>query len=178
MREQAHHCQDHELPDQPLSKRLSKLTEATVQTLEDNMMTATAKAMAKPGTLIQRATYKLCSWLGFILPLGMAIWAGWFLLAQYRQGMQGTVEFLGTGFITNTLMLMGLSWFIPWLIKRKVQPSLISSFKRGVFNAIEQTGIELEQQLNSTSEKVLEEHQEVQEQLAQLQQEIPAPEER
>ena len=177
VREQAHHCLDHKLPDQPLSKRLSNLTEETIQTLEDNMTTATATAMAKPGTLIQRTVYKLCGWLGFLLPLGLAIWSGWFLLAQYREGMQGTAEFLGTGFITNTLMLMGLGWFIPWLIKRKIQPSLISSFKRGVINAIEQTGIEFEQALNLASEKVIEEHNGVQKQLAQLQQKIPALEE-
>lgn len=147
------------LPAKPLGKKLASIQTEANELLQENLATTINQAMSTPGTRLQRLLYKTCSWLGFLLPLGIAVWAGWFLFSHYRAGMEGSGEFLGFGFISNSIMLIGLGWFIPWLLKRRLQPSLVSSFKRGVKQGIEQSDTEITEKLIAAQQQMLDEHQ-------------------
>lgn len=163
--EQVQSWRNENMPAGALQKSLRELPDIVITTMSQSLEDNVNNALATPGTRLQRALYKLFGWLGFLLPLAVAVWAGWFLFSHYRDGIAGTGSFVEFNFISNTLMLLALAWFIPWLIRRKLQPSLAATFKRGVHAGIDDSSEIFKETLNERVSELDANHQAQLEQL-------------
>ena len=90
------------------------------------------KSLADPGTPLQRGAYKFLGVLTLLLPLLVLGWAVFKLLTNYQSGQQ----YLGFDFATHTLLLAGLAWLIPFLLRHFIRPTAQAAAKRGLKNGV------------------------------------------
>ncbi len=133
------------IPDRPFQAQLDSFVTTAHQQLYESIETHIAAALAKPGTQLQRILYKLTGFLSGLLPLAAASWAIYHVVIGFYSGTQGNNSFLGVDFAIHSGLLIGLAWLIPWLLQRKLRPSLASAAERGLHQGI-RSGIE---ELNS-----------------------------
>ncbi|RUM93552.1 MAG: hypothetical protein DSZ28_07895 [Thiothrix sp.] len=120
------------LPFQPLKNRLDALKTVAKETIELNLEEHLAVALTQPGTPLQRTLYRHSKSLTWALPLLAALWASFHLVAGFYSSTQGNKAFLGLDFAIHTVLLIGLAWLIPWLIHRKLKPSVADATKHGL----------------------------------------------
>ena len=133
------HLQIQQLPDRPFKNRLENWRAELQQTFNTTLDTAVTTAVAKPGNALQRTSWKLMRWLSGLLPLAAAGWVVTHVVQQFYSGTQGAEEFLGSNFAVHSVLLIGLSWLMPWLIKRQLQPSVMAAARKGLKTGIQQT---------------------------------------
>lgn len=90
------------------------------------------KSLAEPGTPMQRRTHKALGILALLLPLAVFAWAVYKLLVSYQSGQQ----YLGFNFATHTLLLAGLAWLIPFLLRHFIRPTAEAAARRGMKNGL------------------------------------------
>ncbi len=126
------------------------------------------EAMARPGNAAQRLAYKTSKLLSWLLPLGAASWAGYHLISQYYAGTQGSNQFLGLDFAVHSLLLIGLSWLIPWIFSLKLRPSLAKAAQQGLLKGVHQGVEKMEDSLDETLKTLLEEKSAKEQELDEL----------
>ena len=114
---------------------------------------AIAKAVARPGTLLTRGLNRLLNSLTWLLPLLASVWAIVHVVTGFYEGTRYGEAFLGIDFAIHALLLILLSWLIPWLLSRRLEPSPASSavrgLKQGIGRCIDDTRKEGEQLLQT-----------------------------
>ncbi|HHH39139.1 MAG TPA: hypothetical protein ENK50_06155 [Sedimenticola sp.] len=125
------------VPAEPFAPPLRQFADTARSRMVEEAEKGLAQALERPGGALRRGAYRLCSWLSWVLPLGAAGWAAWQLVAGFYAGAEGRAEFLGVNFAIHTLLLVGLAWFVPWLLQRKLRPSAAGSAERGLRRGIE-----------------------------------------
>ena len=151
--------QNQQLPARPFKDRLEKWRGELRQIFSTTLDTALTTAIAKPGNTLQRASWKLMRWLSGLLPLAAAGWVVTHVVQRFYAGTQGVEEFLGSNFAVHSALMIGLSWLIPWLIKRQLQPSVMAAARKGIKTGIQQTIKTLRAQLENIWDSTREEQQ-------------------
>ena len=95
-----------------------------------------AMAVARPGTILTRGLSRLLNWLTWLLPLLASAWAIVHLVTGFYGGTRYGEVFLGIDFAVHALLLILLSWLIPWLLSRRLEPSPAASAGRGLKRSI------------------------------------------
>ncbi len=95
-----------------------------------------ATAVARPGTILTRGLSRLLNWLTWLLPLLASVWAIVHLVTGFYGGTRYGEAFLGIDFAVHALLLILLSWLIPWLLSRRLEPSPAASAGRGLKRSI------------------------------------------
>ncbi len=103
------------------------------KSLENSLL----EALATPGTAIQRFLVKLTRLFAWLLPLLSTSWAAFHLFSTYLKGTTESGAFLGMDFAIHSGLLIGVSWLIPFIIHRKLQPSLAKTARNGLMEGIE-----------------------------------------
>ncbi|HIP53462.1 MAG TPA: hypothetical protein EYH03_05570 [Chromatiales bacterium] len=98
------------------------------QALEDDAV----RAMARPGTPIQRGLYRASGVLSWLFPLGAAGWTVFHVVTAFYGATQGERGFLGFDFAIHSALLIGLAWLIPWIVHARLRPSPAASLRRGM----------------------------------------------
>ena len=124
--------QSSELPFNSLKKHLDIFKNEARGSLEIPLNDHLATALTEPGTLLQRKIYRYSHSLTWLLPLLAALWASFHLVSGFYSSTQGEKAFLGLDFAIHTILLIGLAWLIPWLIHRKLKPSLADAAKHAL----------------------------------------------
>ena len=105
---------------------------------------AVGRAIASPGTPLQRLAHRTCSVAAVALPAAALGWATWRAVAAFAEGGSNPAAYLGSSFAINAGLLVALAWALPWLAARKLAPSLVRArelgMARGVDEALEETG--------------------------------------
>lgn len=127
-----------ELPLQPFVIRLHELAAASRTEFGQVIEAAAIKALATPGTILQRVMHRVMSNLSWILPLLAAGWAVLHVVVRFYTGTQGEQEFLGFNFAIHTVLLISLSWLIPRFLQKKLEPSMTQALQYGLKNGIAQ----------------------------------------
>ena len=70
--------------------------------------------------------------LALLLPLAVLAWAVYKLLVSYQSGQQ----YLGFNFATHTLLLAGLAWLIPFILRHFIRPTTEAAARRGMKNGL------------------------------------------
>jgi hypothetical protein len=79
---------------------------------------------------------RLLNWLTWLLPLLASVWAIVHLVTGFYGGTRYGEAFLGIDFAVHALLLILLSWLIPWLLSRRLEPTPAASAGRALKQAI------------------------------------------
>lgn len=120
------------LPTQPLSDKVAKLKEDTERTMQDQMRRQLNFALTNPGTGLQRMVHKIMSVACNVLPMLAAIWVAYRVVAGFYISGLDNPNYLGGAFAVHALLLIGMAWFVPYVLKLRLQPSRQKAAYRGM----------------------------------------------
>ncbi|MGR8933143.1 MAG: GTPase [Gammaproteobacteria bacterium] len=142
------------IPVNPLKHGLQPLRAKAQKTVHHQAELAMRTALAKPGNGMQRFFLKFTRILEVVLPLAAMGWAGYRVLLGYYQSSLTHGEYLGVDFAVHSVLLIGLSWLVPFFIQKKIQPSLqktaLQGLKKGLCEALAQLDAEVAESLRAT----------------------------
>jgi hypothetical protein len=95
------------------------------------------QALLKPGHWLQRGLFVASSQLEWLLPLAASGWAIQHALVQYYLGTREQAGFLGLDFAIHSLLLIGLGWLMPRLLRQKLKPSAANILWHGLRSGID-----------------------------------------
>lgn len=125
-----------DLPYKPFGNLLTEQLPALEQRAQADLEAELSQAMVAPGTRWQRGVFKFAGFLSWILPLLAGGWAIIHVIRTFYSGTQGDVAFLGFNFAINAGLMIGLAFLLPWLIQRKLKPSMLDAVKQGYKDGI------------------------------------------
>lgn len=139
-------------------------------------------AMLKPGNSLQRALISTLAVMETLLPLIALAVVGYQVFLGYYQGAVEHSAYLGGDFAVHSLLLIGLSWLIPFFLHKKLQPSMEKAALRGLNQGAQVAlrGVYLEifgvlseeqQQIQGCLQSLLE----LQSQIGQIGHDLPGP---
>jgi hypothetical protein len=94
------------------------------------------QALAQPGNGLQRASLKVMGLLAVVLPLAALSWASYQVVKGYYDSATDHLGYLGTDFAVHSLLLVGLSWLLPWFAYRQLRPSVERSALKGLRSGV------------------------------------------
>lgn len=121
---------------QPLLQRLQPRLELAREHLRPRLQDALRRGLARPGTSWQRALRRGTGAAMALLPLAALAWVGYHVVYGFAQGASGAGAFLGSDFAINSVLLVGTAWLFPWLLHRRLRPSLEQSVARALHEGL------------------------------------------
>ncbi len=107
------------------------------------------RALARPGTPLQRAAQAALRGLFYGLPLATAGWAVYHTVARYRLAVADTAAFLGLDFAVHSLLMILLAWLVPFVVHRWTRPTRRAAARRGLNAGVEEAIAALIQKLET-----------------------------
>lgn len=158
------------LQAEPLHIRSKSLKVAVQQlkadagkTLEQQVELQGRLALMNPGNGVQRFLLRLTAICETLLPiLAMAV-VGYQVFSGYYHSAADSSAYLGVDFAVHSVLLIGLSWLIPFFLHKKISPSL----QKAAFNGLHKGLTQALQTVKSEIDQLLAEEQ--QHSAAQLQ---------
>jgi len=120
------------VPVEPFTKGLDSVCAEGRSLFAHSAEAPLARALALPGSRLQRGLYAATGWLGWGLPLGITGWVVYHVVSSFYAGTQGEAEFLGIDFMLHSGLMIGLSWLLPWLLQRRLRPTLAQALDSGL----------------------------------------------
>jgi len=117
---------------QPLLQRLQARLEDAAAHLRPRLQDALRLGLARPGTPWQRALRRVTGAAMALLPVAALAWVAYHIVQGFLQGTTGTGAFLGSDFAINSVLLVGSAWLLPWLLHRRLRPSVEKSVTRAL----------------------------------------------
>jgi len=100
------------------------------------------QAMFKPGNGVQRFLLRLTAILEIVLPLLAMAVVGYMVFAGYYHSAADATAYLGVDFAVHSVLLIAMSWLIPFFLHKKLQPSLqkaaFSGLNKGLLDILAQ----------------------------------------
>ncbi|TWT41216.1 hypothetical protein RAS1_39100 [Phycisphaerae bacterium RAS1] len=81
-------------------------------------------ALSRPGDLLQRLARRATGFLTVALPGAALAWIAYTAIVGYFNASRGQAPFLGTPFLVHSGLVMLVSWLPPFLLDRRLRPSL------------------------------------------------------
>ncbi len=116
------------LPSALFKRRLVGIREQALLLTRSEIELAARQALAKPGNGLQRGFLKVMHVCEIVLPLAAMTWVSY----RVFMGYYNSNAYLGVDFAVHSVLLIALTWLIPFFIAKKAQPSLQQSALRGV----------------------------------------------
>ena len=126
------------LPARPLKTALQDISRQTGKQLARQMELTGRAALLNPGNSLQRLLLGLTGISETLLPLLAMAAVGYQVFIGYYQGVAATAQYLGVDFAVHSLLLIGLSWLIPFFLHKKIQPSLQKAALKGLQKGLQQ----------------------------------------
>ncbi|MDO6459206.1 GTPase domain-containing protein [Granulosicoccaceae sp. 1_MG-2023] len=119
----------------PLKHLLAPLKAQHRELFEQCYHSEMQKALAQPGKHWQRLLNRVLGWLTTLLPILALLWIGYKVVVGFYLGNESGGDYLGFNFAIHSLLLLGVSWLVPWFIYQKSKPSLQEAAVQGMRNA-------------------------------------------
>jgi energy-coupling factor transporter ATP-binding protein EcfA2 len=107
------------------------------------------QAMSRPGNAVQRSLLRLAAVCEVLLPLLAMSTVAYLVFAGYYHSAAESTAYLGVDFAVHSILLIGLSWLIPFFLRKKLQPSLekaaVAGLKRGLSSLLAQAKSAIDQ---------------------------------
>lgn len=94
-------------------------------------------ALAQPGTRAQRALRRVTGFLMTFLPMLSLLWIAYNVVRGYYRASTGGGAYLGTDFAVNSVLLVLISWAVPYACDRALRPSLERAASRALRKGLE-----------------------------------------
>lgn len=120
------------LPVKPLRAALQPLHQQIESQVIQLSEQHARQALLKPGNGLQRFFLRLTAFCEALLPLAAMAVVGYQVFAGYYQSAEGQSAYLGSDFAIHSVLLIGLSWLIPFFLNKKLQPSLQVAAHKGL----------------------------------------------
>lgn len=137
----------------PLKQALQPQRSKVAKTVHDQTVLAVRTALAKPGNGMQRFFLKFMRIAEIVLPLAAMGWASYQVLSGYYQSALTHSDYLGVDFAIHSILLIGLSWLVPFFVQKKIQPSLrktaLYGLKKGLNEALARIDVEVAEALRN-----------------------------
>ncbi len=96
-----------------------------------------AEAAANPGAAWQRTAQKVFSVLQLVLPAAGLLWVVSRVVMGFVNGASDPEAYVGTAFLVNGAMLVGVSWLLPWLVAYFLRPSVPKAVSEALTDQLE-----------------------------------------
>ncbi|MBZ0071462.1 MAG: GTPase domain-containing protein [Gammaproteobacteria bacterium] len=121
---------------QPLLGRLQPQLEQAAAHLRPRLQDALRQGLARPGTPWQRSLHRITGAATALLPITALAWVAYHIVRGFLQGTTGAGAFLGSDFAINSILLVGSAWLLPWLLHRRLRPSVEKSVVRALHSGV------------------------------------------
>jgi hypothetical protein len=141
------------LPVLPLKAQLDGLRERAGPLVLGSGQRSLRQALANPGNAFQRIGLKLAGTLSVLLPLAAIGWATYEVVQRFYESAveNERLAFLGQDFAIHALLLIGLSWLLPFFAYRQLKPSAertaVKGLREGIRTGLDSIGTEVEEVL-------------------------------
>lgn len=126
------------------------------------------ETLAHPGNAAQRVGLRIAGVLTVILPLAAIGWAAYRVVIGYYESAANHLGYLGTDFAIHTLLLIALTWLLPYFVYRRLKPSAETVAVKGLREGI-RVGLEqIREEVGSILEQVELERQALREEALHL----------
>ena len=127
-----------QLPQAPLRLSLSELADKSAEMIKASQREELDSALAKPGTLMHRGLFKAVALVAAIAPILALGWIGYRVVVSFYSGNTAEGEYLGADFAINSVLLLGVAWLLPALLREKIRPSLSAAVERALRQGLQQ----------------------------------------
>jgi len=156
------------LPTKPLKTALQPIRHQARERFDQQMLLSGRQALLKPGNGMQRFLHRLTAIAETALPLLALAVVGYRVYFGFYQSATEDKAYLGTDFAIHSVLLIGLSWLIPYFLHQKIKPSLEKSadkgLQKGLAMAVDAVAVDIENVL----QQQLRQQQSVRQQLQRL----------
>jgi putative protein kinase ArgK-like GTPase of G3E family len=160
---------DHlQIPLPPLKEKLAVIAAQTKQNLHNQIELNCRKALINPGNRLQRWTLKLLKFAEFVLPFSAMGYVSYQVFVGYYESVEQGQPFLGVNFVAHSILLILLSWLIPFFLHKKLQPSLQKTAERGLKKGAEIGLAQLQQQILQAIDSERQQNQSLRQVLEQI----------
>ncbi len=140
------------LPSTPLRKNLVEIRNSAEKIIHTQTELGCRQALIHPGNLIQRIFLKLMAICEILLPLIAMGFVGFQVFYGFYDSAMTEEEFLGVDFAVHSVLMIGLSWLIPYFILKKMQPSLekaaLKGLNKGLDTAMARIDVDVKEAIN------------------------------
>jgi len=95
------------------------------------------KALINPGNIVQRGVLKLARLSEVLLPIVTMSVVGYQVFQGFYQSAVTDQQFLGVDFAVHSVLLISISWLLPYFISKKMRPSLEKAATKGLSTGVE-----------------------------------------
>ncbi len=149
-----HRADDLKLPIAPLKQPLQALRAKASAIIATATGIEVRQSLANPGSKIQQLFLKFSLFCEVVLPICAMGLVGYTVFQGYYQSNQTHQNYLGIDFATHSALLIGLSWLIPFFMRKKLKPSLQKAALIGLQNGLNKGLNEIEFTVTQTIETV------------------------
>lgn len=127
----------HHIPSRPLKTALQAVRDNAEKTVITQSELMGRQAMLRPGNGMQRFLIKFTGMCETVLPLAAMAVVGYQVYSGYYHSAADAWAYLGANFAIHSVLLIGLSWLIPFFLHKKLQPSLETAAARGLQKGVQ-----------------------------------------
>jgi energy-coupling factor transporter ATP-binding protein EcfA2 len=137
----------------PFRKQLSEIRHKAEQIFHTQTELGCRQSLVNPGNVIQRAVIKLAHICEFILPLIAMTVVGFQVFQGYYDSSLTHTDYLGVDFVVHSLLLILLTWLLPYFLRKKMQPSMekaaLKGLNKGLDVAMTTIGLDIQQSIDT-----------------------------
>lgn len=163
------HANQLSIPIKALRQDLTML-ETEIEALVDKQTELHCRqALINPGNRLHRWMLLWLRLLEFLLPVTAMGFVGYQVFTQFYQSAQQGGPYLGVDFAVHSVLLISICWLVPFFLHRKLQPSLEKAALSGINKGIHTVFAELDDHIQQVLRQHQDQHQQMLQQLEQLQ---------
>jgi hypothetical protein len=126
----------HHIAAKALKPRLETLKTAIAKNAAQQIELAGRHALLIPGNALQRFLMRLTAICETLLPILAMLIVGYQVYSGYYHSAAEAKAYLGVDFAVHSVLLIGLSWLMPFFLHKKLQPSLQKAALQGLHKGL------------------------------------------
>lgn len=126
------------IPGKALKSSLQGVRAHSGDTVVNKCELAGRQALLNPGNWVQRLFLKLTAVCETLLPLAAMSVVGYQVYVGFYRSTTEATSYLGSDFAIHSLLLVAMSWLIPFFLHKKLQPSLQKAAYQGLQKGLKQ----------------------------------------
>ena len=138
----------YQIPVTPVKQVLLPFRDKAAKIIKTQTELAVRQALVNPGNAIQRWVLKFAFLCEIFLPLFAMGWVGYQVFYGFYDSSLSDKMYLGVDFAVHSVLLIAMSWLLPYFIQRKLKPSLekvaLNGLKKGLLSGMALIELEIE----------------------------------